>query len=365
MKVLIHLGEHRGRVVQNTVFELVKKPSVGKFGPFLLVNGTGVPGWVDRNFKVLVRGPEDYTILDDTDGVIHGGLTNQEVAWGKGRPPIKVEIPDETDEQIKERFAERFQVLDQMVIAATLGTVKGLVVSGAPGTGKSYGVEKALNFNEDDVLDKLSFDPENPQPKKPKREPPKFIFVKGHISAAALYELLYNHRDPKEVVVFDDCDSVLFDDMSLNLLKTALDTTNKRVLTWATKSNRSDDLPPRFEYHGSVVFITNLDFEKIINEDRSRIAPHVKAIMSRCLYLDLTINSLRERMIRIEQVALDFGMLKNEGLDKDEVEEVMSFVREHGPRFRELSLRKVQHVATIRQMGSNWRRIAELTCLKE
>ena len=133
-----------------------------------------------------------------------------------------VDNPNETDEQIIERTRERFQILEDMTQAAIDGVVRGMVVTGPPGVGKSYGVELVLEKN--NLFDKIA------------GKKLRFGIEKGAASAIGLYKLLYNYSDKGNVLVLDDCDTVLYDETSLNLLKAALDSSKKRKISWNTDS---------------------------------------------------------------------------------------------------------------------------------
>lgn len=283
----------------------------------------------------------------------------------------------ETDEDIHSRLEERFDILDRITAATSQGSIKGLVVTGAPGVGKSFGVEAALA--RESLVDKLAWNPDaddqdmrrivkvwdastntyTPQFKA------RHKVVKGHITAPAMHRVLYEYNAHKETVVFDDCDSALGDEITLNLLKAALDTSTKREITWLNSSNRNDDVPNTFEYKGTVIFITNIDFEKVVAEGKSKLAPHLEAIMSRCLYLDLTIRNTRERLVRINHVCRNLKMLEKKGLNELQVNEVLDFTFNNAERFRELSLRKVGQLADLRLSHEDyWSRMAEVTLLK-
>ena len=84
------------------------------------------------------------------------------------------------------------------------------------------------------------------------------------MSAIGLYTKLYEYSDKGNVVVFDDCDSVLLDDLALNILKAALDTSKKRRISWNTDSTylRKEGIPDSFEFNAGAIFITNIKFEK-------------------------------------------------------------------------------------------------------
>jgi len=131
---------------------------------------------------------------------------------------------NETDDEIKARLRERFTVLDDMTKAVKAGKVRSMIVTGPPGVGKSFGVERVLGKH--DLLADVAND----------AKLKKYEVVKGAMSALGLYSKLYEFQDKKSILVFDDCDSVLLDDLSLNILKAALDSGNKRMIHWNTDS---------------------------------------------------------------------------------------------------------------------------------
>ena len=253
----------------------------------------------------------------------------------------------ETDEQIVERLRERFDILNDMTQMSIDGVVRGMVVTGPPGVGKSFGVEQVLEKNS--MFDKLAG----------KRL--RFGIEKGAASAIGLYKLLYNYADPGNVLVLDDCDTVLYDETSLNLLKAALDSSKKRRLSWNTDSAllRREGIPDSFEFRGSVIFITNLRFDKV----RGKIKDHLDAIMSRCHYLDLTMDTAREKLLRVKQIVGD-GMLEDYKFTKAEQDEIVDFMIDNQERLREVSLRMCTKIADLRKSQSDrWMRMAEVTCM--
>ena len=259
-----------------------------------------------------------------------------------------VDNPNETDEQIIERMRERFSILDDMTQASIDGVVRGMVVTGPPGVGKSFGVEQVLEKNS--LFDKLA------------GNKLKFEVIKGASSAIGLYKVLYQNADKNNVLVLDDCDTVLYDETSLNLLKAALDSSKKRKLSWNTDSAllRREGIPDSFEFKGSVIFITNLKFDKV----RGKIKDHLDAIMSRCHYLDLTMDTTREKVLRCKQIVKD-GMLNEYQFTKDEEAELMSFMIDNKDKMREISLRMVTKLADLKKsMASKWKRTAEVTCMR-
>jgi len=251
----------------------------------------------------------------------------------------------ETDAEIEARLAERFEILDVLAEACTVGNSRALIVSGAPGLGKSYNVEKIL----------ADYDPSGAL----------YTTVKGYARSTGLIKLLYEYRHAGNVIVFDDADSITQDDVSLNILKAVADTTETRRVSWLSEgkliSEETGELIPRsFDFEGSVIFITNLDFEHLISKGH-KLAPHLEAMMSRSMYLDLSLKSKRDYLVRIKQV-INQGMLKE--LDQTERDDVMDFIETNYNNLRELSLRSAIKLAKLRKINSNWRRIAAVTMLK-
>ena len=257
--------------------------------------------------------------------------------------------PNETDAQIIERMRERFQILDDMTQASIDGVVRGMVVTGPPGVGKSFGVEQVLEKNS--LFDTLA------------GNKLRFEVIKGASSAIGLYKVLFENADKNNVLVLDDCDTVLYDETSLNLLKAALDSCKKRKLSWNTDSAllRREGIPDTFEFQGSVIFITNLKFDNV----RGKIKDHLAAIMSRCHYLDLTMDTTREKVLRCKQIVAD-GMLNEYQFTAEEENDVMDFMIANKEKMREISLRMVTKLADLKKsFGTDkWKRTAEVTCMR-
>ncbi len=256
----------------------------------------------------------------------------------------------ETEDQAIERIAERFSILEEMTNATLDGIVRGMVVTGPPGVGKTYGVEQVLE--KDSLFDMMA------------DKPLRHTFVKGAMSAIGLYSTLYKYSDSKSIVVLDDCDTILFNEDALNILKAALDSGKKRKISWNSDSNflRREGVPGEFEFNGSVIFITNLKFD---STRQTKIKDHLEAILSRCHYLDLTLDTTRDKLLRIRQIAREGGLFDTKGLTKIQEQEIIEFMYEKKDRLREISLRMAQKIADLRNMDSNrWKVLTESTCMK-
>ena len=262
----------------------------------------------------------------------------------------EAEVARETDQEIYQRLAERFDILTEMTRAVKSGDVRAMIVSGPPGVGKSFGVEAVLQ--KDGLFDQLA------------ERKPKFEVVKGAMSAIGLYAKLYEFSNKGNVVVFDDCDSVLLDDLSLNILKGALDSSDRRFISWNTDSRllRSEGIPDRFEFKGAAIFITNIKFDHVRSK---KLRDHLDALESRCHYIDLQMDTMREKILRIRQVVRDNGMLDRYEFDTTVRDELIEFVETNKEKLRELSLRMVLKLADLRKSFPNsWQAMAKTTCMK-
>jgi len=338
--VEIQHGSYRNNDITGT-FPLIAGLKNGAKGWYVTVDARGKLGADHGKIRVRIpNGPDSIRIID-ADGELIGNHDDHSVPNSK-----------KTDAERMSEIAERFEILEEMTHAAKSGDVRALVVSGPPGLGKSFGVEKAIE--EDSIMDQIG--------NKKTTE-----VVKGTISPVHLYCKLWEFSKEGMTLVFDDCDSALLDDVSLNLFKAALDTGKKRIISWHSDSHvlREKGIENSFEFKGSVIFITNLKFDKC----RGRIAEHLEALMSRSHYLDLTLDTVRDRMLRIWQVHRDadlFGDFTN--LTVDDGTDIIHFLEENKDRMQEISLRMVIKLAGLcashKRLGGDWKRIARVTCMK-
>jgi hypothetical protein len=259
-------------------------------------------------------------------------------------------VARETDAEIYQRLGERFEILDEMTKAVKNGDIRAMIVSGPPGVGKSHGVETQLQ--KADLFNTLA------------EKKPKFEIVKGAMSALGLYAKLYEFSAEGNVVVFDDCDSILMEDLSLNILKGALDSSARRFIAWNTDSRllRSEGIPDRFEFKGAAIFITNIKFEHVKSK---RLRDHLDALESRCHYIDLQMDTNREKILRIKQVIQQGKMLERYEFEECQKDELIEFVETNQNKLRELSLRMVLKLADLRKgFPTNWTAMAKTTCMK-
>jgi len=262
-----------------------------------------------------------------------------------------------SDAEILARIEKRFSVMLRMVDGMIMGSIPSMIVSGAPGVGKTFNLEKKIRAeHEENGLD--------------------YSMIRGTCSAPGLYQALYYARNGG-IVVLDDCDSIFNDEQAFNILKSALDTGGERVIAWrknsswvynvrskefdddATENGDTDKFPNEFVFKGSCVFITNLDMKAKAAVD-NKMGPHFRALVSRSTYIDLAMKSTRARVLWIKHVFMG-TMRQSESLSVAQATEILDFVFENKDRLQELSLRMVKHVCQFYKIGSDWRELVEET----
>lgn len=352
-QVTVLRGEYRNAKVRNQTFRLVADLKQGAKGNYITVEDDGSLGFPGKSIRIKVKSMEDISVsgssvADMTDSQRRQANKDDGNVFSIVKP-AEPEVYTESEEVAIERIRERFDILDQMAEGTTTGAVRAMIVSGPPGVGKSFGVEKVME--QASLFDKMA------------QRRNRFEVVKGAMSALGLYAKLYKFSDEGNVLVFDDCDSILLDDLSLNILKAALDSSKKRYISWNTDSNmlNREGIPDRFEFKGSVIFITNIKFEHVRSK---KLKDHLDALESRCHYLDLTLDTQRDKFLRIKQIVRD-GMLDSYDFEEGAAQEIVDYMWEMKSRLRELSLRTVLKIADLRKMSAhNWKRLAETTILK-
>jgi hypothetical protein len=251
--IRIKRGTYRNAPVINTTFKLVRGYQVGVKGGYVTVKNEGhFPIDID-NIKIKVDNISSIEYLTGepmTEAVVES----------------QVSLPQETDEEAMNRISTRFQIMDEMTKACIAGDIRALIVTGPPGVGKSHTVIQEME--KASLFDKIA------------QRNPRFEIVKGAISGIGLFATLYKFSDPRNVLVFDDCD-VWSDPDALNVLKGALDSGKKRRISWNKDSRllRDEGVPNSFDFHGSIIFITNVDVAN--NNKRSTVKAHIDALQSR------------------------------------------------------------------------------------
>jgi hypothetical protein len=333
-------GSYRNNPVAGDVFTLVKGYQVGKKGGFVTVKNDGQFASGGPQVRVNVNSIEDIQFMNG-EAVVGNAVEFK----------AKAEVLKESDQEAMDRIAGRFAVLDEMSKACISGDIRAMIVTGPPGVGKSFGVTQQME--KASMFDKIA------------GKKVRFNTVKGAMSAIGLFVLLYKYSDAKNVLVFDDCD--IWDDQdAVNILKGALDSSKVRRISYNKDSRilREEGVPNSFNFNGSIIFITNKSFDA---KKANKMQPHLDALQSRCHFLDLTINTERDKMMRIKQVYRDAdpGLFVDYSFSKEQEEGIMEYMWSNCNQLREISLRMVLKIADLVKISpNNWTELAKATCMK-
>jgi len=200
---------------------------------------------------------------------------------------------------------QRFSFLEKFTNMVLDGDTASAIVTGEGGLGKSHTVMSQLE-------------------ERGWEEETDYIVVKGYATPKALYGTLWENKN--KTIIFDDCDSVLKDPTAVNLLKGALDSYDKRTISWLSKGFIDDGLPNSFEFQGNVIFISNLSSNKLD-----------QAVKSRSMTIDLSM-SLDDKIERMQTILPNILP----AYDMDMKQEVLSYMAEHADIAVEFNVRTLQ-----------------------
>lgn len=253
----------------------------------------------------------------------------------------KVQKP-RSDAEVLADLQERFEMLNKLASGATKGAIRSLVVTGAPGIGKTYTVENVLTN-----VPNLKFD-----------------IVKGTLSAVNLYKLGYQNRKRGSVVVLDDADGIFADEDALNLLKAMCDSSTTRRVSWMKESAtlKEEDIPTSYEFQGSFIFISNIDFQRYVDMGGNKYVAHFEALMSRSLYLDLRLHDRQAISLWVRYVATHGRLFDREEVPATVGREILDFMMDRRDDLRELSLRTLTKACALAKAHPHdWKRMAKVT----
>lgn len=254
-----------------------------------------------------------------------------------GKAPEAVEAAPSVSDKFT--INTRFSFVEKVVKMVGTGVQASAVITGEGGLGKSFTVLKTLKaMGMVDINDIVPGQAVNPKK--------VFTQIKGFSTAKNMFRTLYENNG--STIIFDDCDSILKDAIAINILKAALDSYDKRVITWGAEMRGDDDLPRSFEFTGKIVFISNLNQNKID-----------QAIRSRSMLIDLSMTQ-DQKLDRMEHLITcsDFMPEYSVAIKKDAI----ALIRQLKDTAREISLRTLITVSKIRATaGDDWAELAEYT----
>ena len=244
------------------------------------------------------------------------------------------------DAEVLKDLIKRFGMLDKLTRGCISNDIRSMIVVGAPGVGKTFTVESILE-NTPDL---------------------KFEIVKGGLSAVELYKMGYRNRRPGSVVVIDDADSIFSDEEGLSILKAMCDSSSTRRVSWLKDSStlREDDVPQTYDFQGSFIFISNIDFQRYIDTGGNKYVVHFEALMSRSLYLDLRVHDRQAISLWVEHVATHGKMFLKENVSEAVGREILAFLKSNRDDLREYSLRTAVKLCGLAKSHHDWKDMAQV-----
>lgn len=241
----------------------------------------------------------------------------------------KLAPADVEEDAPRQTLVEAFETMQEYARVSAMGFNNGCFIAGGAGLGKTYTIQQIL---EDDLGLEEDVD---------------YVYIKGYSTPLALYETLYNYSN--KLVVFDDTDSIFREDAALNILKGVLDTTKKRKVCW-NSSRMDSDLPQSFEFTGRVIFISNINPEKMKN-------PSFHAVMTRVL--NVNVHGTKEEIKDLVVSKLPVVAAELSAADRSAVKD---FIEESYRRIPTLSLRTLVHIVGLynygKATGKDWKKLA-------
>lgn len=215
----------------------------------------------------------------------------------------------------------KFELVHEMVTGVLSNVFLGLIIRGEPGIGKSYAVDSILKTRTDKVP----------------------VWYKGYLTPLQAFYAFGDNKDPENVVVFDDCDSVFQDNTSLNILKAALDPQTNRRVSW--NSSYRNLKYESYHFKGSIIILTNASF----------YSSHYKALLDRIHVLDLQITK-EEKIAKIFQLAE-----RTEDIDTSAALEVADWLVGNYDRIKGVSLRTFIKTVELAKFSDKWKDLAIAT----
>ncbi|SOK59333.1 Thioredoxin, phage-associated [Yersinia phage fHe-Yen9-03] len=241
-------------------------------------------------------------------------------------------------EVLKLRIAENFDAMMDTLecVLNPLNPIKSMTITGASGIGKSYNVIKRLK-----EADESGFC--------------NYHYLNSKCTTLGLYQALWNAREIGSVLLLDDVDVFDTED-KLNLLKASLETDEERIITYMSTSRHlaDNDIPTQFDFRGKIVFITNKDLVKI-SESNSALSPHVDALMTRGVFIDLEIHDNESIMVHIENIMNSTNIVAKFGINSEGAKSILNFMLKNSANLRKPSLRMpVQLAGLFLQYPDKW-----------
>lgn len=277
-----------------------------------------------------------------------GRPSKEEMARREAAEAARTAYLNRSDEEILQDQNERFAAMETLIDGVLDNHYKSLTITGGPGLGKTFTTMEKIELRK--ITHGITFE-----------------HASGAVSAVNLYKMAWRCRKRGSIMVLDDIDGIYANEESLNILKKLTDSTSVRQVSWLKESStlEDNDIPQSFVFEGSIIAISNMDFNQIIADGRGKFAPHLEALRSRSMFIDLRMHTLRERCLRIVNVVTSNKIFEKEGLTLEQGQSILDFIKENSNNFLELSLRTVVvKLIPMVKTTQNWTGLAKITLLK-
>lgn len=239
--------------------------------------------------------------------------------------PTEAKSTERNEKEVLADALKAFTNMRKFIGGVATGKFTSMIVAGAAGVGKTYNVEEVL-------AETVGAD--------------GYQMVGGSARATGIYKALFKAREGG-LVVFDDVD--VFGDLdTLNIFKRVLDTSKARTVSNLSEGRWMKDFAEEmgvelddvrsFEFTGSVIFLTNVDFDRELAKD-SKLSPHINALLDRSFYIDMKVHNAFEKMVWIDYIFTNKIATKNRELTEDDVWMLSTWFKENYTRLRSLSIR--------------------------
>ncbi len=236
----------------------------------------------------------------------------------------------------------RYASVETYIKKLSTGDINNLIINGPAGVGKTHAVETFLG----------------------KFAKGRYKVVKGHMTPLSLFGNLYLHRDPNNILVLDDIDSVFKKIEGVNLLKAAMDTGTVRRINWESSSAlKGVGIPESFEFQGKVILISNIGFSML---RKSSINAHLDALKDRSFNIVIADSTKESCFKQVCFMVMKKNMLDSFNLKHEQLIELLDYLKEHVTAIEKISLRTAVKLAQLMSIApTNWRNMADTGLLND